>query len=74
MAVVCFGADLVQWFQLLCLTGGLAVAEPKALRWTLWHTSDRIVRRARRTIVRILDGWPAADQIIGAYRCIALIT
>ncbi len=74
MAVVCFGADLVRWFQLLCLTGGLAVAEPKALRWTLWHTPARIVRRARRSVVRILDGWPTADQLLSAYRRIALIT
>ena len=74
MAVVCFGADLVRWFQLLCVTGALAVAEPKALRWTLWHTPARIVRRARRNVVRILDGWPAADHLLGAYRRIALIT
>ncbi|MFN2503372.1 MAG: transposase, partial [Acidimicrobiales bacterium] len=47
MAVVCFAADLVRWFQLLCLSGALARAEPKALRWNLWHTPARIVRRAR---------------------------
>ena len=29
MALVCFAADLVRWFQLLCLTGALATAEPK---------------------------------------------
>lgn len=74
LALVCFADALVRWFQLLCLTGPLARAEPKALRWGLWHTPARLVRRARRNIVRILDGWPTADQLLGAYRRIALIT
>ncbi len=73
LAVVCFAADLVRWFQLLCLTGALAVAEPKALRWRLWHTPARIVRHARREVVRILDGWPSEVEILAAYRRIALI-
>ena len=74
MAVVCFAADLVRWFQLLCVSGALASAEPKALRWTLWHTPARIVRRARRHIVRILDDWPTTNDLLDAYRRIALIT
>lgn len=73
LAVVCLGADLVRWFQLLCLDGALAVAEPRRLRWTLWHTPARIVRRARRRVVRILDGWPTAEELLGAYRRIALL-
>lgn len=56
LAIVCLAADLVRWFQLLCLTGRLAAAEPKALRWQLWHTPARLVCRARRRVVRILDG------------------
>ncbi len=72
--LVCLGNDLVRWFQLLCLAGRLAKAEPKTLRWQLWHTPARVVRRARRTIVRILDGWPAANQLRRAYEHIALIT
>ncbi len=74
LAVVCYADALVRWFQLLCLTGPLAVAEPKTLRWQLWHTPARYVRRARRRVVRILDGWPTADELLGAYRRIALIT
>lgn len=73
MAVVCFAADLVRWFQLLCLTGTLAVAEPKTLRWALWHTPARIVARARQHVVRILDGWPTATSLLEAYRHIALL-
>lgn len=72
--LVCLGADLVRWFQLLCLTGRLAKAEPKALRWQLWHTPARVIRRARCTIVRILAGWPEADDLSRAYQQLALIT
>jgi len=74
LAIVCFADALVRWFQQLCLTGPLAVAEPKTLRWQLWHTPARYVRRARRHVVRILDGWPTADDLLGAYHRIVLIT
>jgi len=74
LAVVCFADALVCWFQLLCLTGPLAIAEPKTLRWALWHTPARIVRHARQQIVRILDGWPTADFVLAAYQRIVLIT
>ena len=65
LAVVAFAADLVRWFQLDCLDGPLAIAEPKTLRW---HTPARIVRRSRRQIIRILDDWPSADILTLAYR------
>lgn len=71
LQVVCWAADLVRWFQLLCLTGPLVRAQPKRLRWTLWHAPARIVRSARRDVVRILDGWPTAHHLLGAYRAIA---
>jgi len=74
LTVVCFSDALVRWFQLLCLTGPLAVAEPKTLRWQLWHTPARYVRRARRHVVRLLDSWPTADDLLGAYHRIVLIT
>ena len=74
MALVCFAADLVRWFQLLCLRGPLAKAEPKTLRWRFWHTPARVVRHARQTIVRVLDDWPDADALLVAYRNVASIT
>lgn len=73
LAVVCFADALVRWFQMLCLTGALAVAQPKALRWGLWHTPARLVHGARRRVVRILDGWPSAEALVGAYERIARI-
>jgi len=74
LAVVCFADALVRWFQQLCLTGALAIAEPKTLRWGLWHAPARIVRRARRQVVRILDGWPTAEALLEVYQRVALIT
>lgn len=74
LQVVCWAADLVRWFQLLCLTGPLAKAKPKRLRWTLWHTPARIIRSGRRDMLRILDGWPTTRDTLAAYRAIAALT
>ncbi|MDQ4133270.1 MAG: IS1380 family transposase [Actinomycetota bacterium] len=73
LAVVCFADALVRWFQFLCCGGWLTRAEPKALRWSFWHSPGRLVRRAGRSIVRILEGWPTADDLLAAYRRIALL-
>jgi len=74
MAVVMLSADLVRWFQLLCCDGYWSCARPKALRWGLFHAPGRIVRTARRTIVRILEYWPEAGILLRAYRHIEAIT
>ncbi len=72
--VVAAAADLVRWFQLLCLDGALAIARPKTLRWSFFHAPGRLVRSARREIVRVPGGWPTADALLSAYRRIALLT
>ncbi len=74
LAIVAFAADLVRWFQLCGLDGPLAIAEPKMLRWQLWHTPARLIRRARQQIVRILDDWPTADALLNAYTRVNLLT
>jgi hypothetical protein len=74
LAVVCLAGDLVRWFQLLCLTGHLTHAEPKTLRWRLWHAPARLVRHARTDIVRILKNWPDAAAIVAAHARIATLT
>jgi len=74
LQTIMWAADLTRWFQLLCLTGPLAKAKPRRLRWTLWHAPARIIRTARRDVVRILDGWPTTDQIVAAYRAIAALS
>jgi len=74
LQVVCRAADLVRWFQLLCTTGPLARALPKRLRWQLWHAPARIISTGRRDLLRILDFWPSAGDILAAYRNIATLT
>lgn len=75
LMLVAMGSDLVRWFQLLCLDGSdLAKAETKTLRWRLWHTPARVIRKAGRDIVRILDDWPDADTILTANRRIHALT
>ena len=66
-------ADLVRWFQLLCLNGSWKEARPKALRWEIFYAPGRLVYRSRRRIVRLLDGWPTAEVLLGAYKRIALL-
>ena len=73
MQLVCWASDLVRWFQHLCCTGELATAEPKRLRWTMWHTPARIVRRAGRDIIRIIDGWPTTADLLDAHKRITAL-
>jgi len=73
MQLVCLAADLVRWFQHLCCTGELATAEPKRMRWSLWHTPARIVRRAGRDVMRIIDGWPTTGDLLDAHQRITAI-
>jgi hypothetical protein len=56
------------------MTGPLAVAEPKTLRWGLWHAPARPVHHARQSIVGILDGWPTTTALLDAYQRIVVIT
>jgi hypothetical protein len=74
LMTVAMAGDLVRWFQLLCLDGSWKDARPKALRWEIFHAPGRIVRGARRVVVRLLDGWPTARQLLNAYGQIVLLT
>jgi hypothetical protein len=64
-------ADLIAWTQTILLTGELAKAEPKLLRYRLLHTAARIIRRGRRTFVKIAAGWPWADNLAAAFTRLA---
>jgi Transposase DDE domain group 1 len=64
---VLIAGDLLAWTKGLCLDGELAHAEPKRLRYTLLHTAAIVVRSARRTTVRIAEGWPWADDLVAAF-------
>jgi hypothetical protein len=61
------GIDLLAWTQHLLLHGDLAAAEPKKLRYRLLHVAARITRSARRTRLRIAEGWPWAGDLAAAF-------
>lgn len=72
--LICWADSLVRWFQTICLTGPLAKAEPDRLRWELWHTPARVIRKARKDIIRLITNWPATNQILAAYKQINALT
>jgi len=49
--------DLIAWTQHLLLSGDLAKAEPKALRYRLLHVAARLTRGQRRLWLRIQRSW-----------------
>jgi hypothetical protein len=73
LELVLTGADLLAWLRLVGLDGELARAEPKTLRYRLLHAAARIVRRARRTVLRLPAQWPWADDLATAYGRLRLL-
>ena len=67
LCVVLVAGDLLAWMKRLCLVGELARATPARLRYALLHTAGRVVRSARRTTVRISEGWPWAQDLVDAF-------
>jgi hypothetical protein len=65
--LVLIAQDLLAWMKLLCLDGELAHAEPKRLRYCLFHAAGIIVRSGRQTRLRIATGWPWADHLVNAF-------
>jgi hypothetical protein len=43
------------------------VAEPKALRYRLLHVAARIIRHARRIVLRLQRRWPWAAALAQAF-------
>ena len=59
--------DLLAWTRLLVLDGDLAAAEPKRLRYCLFHTAGQIVTTGRRRFCRLSNTWPWTDQLVDAF-------
>jgi hypothetical protein len=72
-ALTAVAADLTAWLQLIGLTGDLARAEPKTLRYRVLHTAARLIRGQRHRRLRIPTTWPWAEQITAAFHRIAAI-
>lgn len=67
LTLVMIAQDLMCWTQHLGLDGELARAEPKRLRFCLFHAAAVIARTARRTILRIAQNWPWASELAAAF-------
>ena len=68
LALVLIAHDLLAWTQRLTLTGDLARAEPKRLRYRLLHVAARLAFHARTAILRIDARWPWRDALITAFK------
>src|SRR3954454_2519840 len=60
--------DLIGWTQRLLLTGELATAEPKRLRYRVLHVAGRLAFPARRATLRLQASWPWANDLAAAFQ------
>jgi hypothetical protein len=75
LEIVRIAHDLIVWTQRLLLTGELAKAEPKRLRYRLLHVAARLAFHARTATLRLQASWPwASDLTIAFQRLSALPT
>jgi hypothetical protein len=66
-AAVTIAIDLIAWLRLYALTGtSLATAEPKTLRYRIFHTPARLVRARRYRWLRLPRTWPWAADLAQA--------
>ncbi len=63
-------ADLTAWARLLGLHDqeDLRDADPETLRYRLWHVPARLVRHARKRILKISPDWPWKDAFIACWQ------
>jgi hypothetical protein len=67
LALVRIAHDLIVWTQRLLLTGELARAEPKRLRYRILHVAARLSFHARTATLRIQANWPWANELTTAF-------
>lgn len=67
LALVQIAHDLITWTQRLLLTGELARAEPKRLRYRLLHVAARLSFHARTATLRLQANWPWAKDLANAF-------
>ena len=66
-------ASLIAWFKLIALDGDLARAEPKTLRYKIFHAAARLTRGGRKRWLKIAATWPWATTIITAWQRICAL-
>jgi len=67
LELVLIAQDLMSWAKTLLLTGELARAEPKRLRYRLLHVAARITRSGRRIRLHLPARWPWAADLLAAF-------
>jgi len=67
LQLVLIAHDLIAWTQRLLLTGELAKAEPKRLRYRLLHVAARLAFHARTATLRLQATWPWARDLATAF-------
>jgi hypothetical protein len=67
LQIVAVAADLTAWLRLIALTGNLALAEPKLLRFRMLAVPARLTRGGPQRQLQILKHWPWAQAIVTAF-------
>jgi len=68
LEIVMLAHDLTVWTQALCLDGELAKAEPKRLRYRLFHVAARLAFSGRRAKLHLQNTWPWTDELLAAFQ------
>jgi DDE family transposase len=67
LEIVMLAHDLIVWTQTLLLDGELAKAEPKRLRYRLFHVAGRLAFSGRRAKLHLQDTWPWVTELTAAF-------
>ena len=68
LQIVMLAHDRIVWTQALLLTGELAKAEPKRLRYRLLHVAGRLAFSGRRCKLHLQGRWPWAEELLAAFQ------
>jgi len=67
LQIVMLAHDLIVWTQALLLDGELAKAEPKRLRYRLFHVAARLAFSGRRAKLHLDHDWPWVTELTAAF-------
>ena len=68
LEIVMLAHDLIVWTQALALDDELAKAEPKRLRYQLFHVAGKLAFSGRRAKLRLDHDWPWVAELTAAFR------
>lgn len=68
LEIVLLAHDLLVWTQALVLTGELAKAEPKRIRYRLLHVAARLAFSGRRAKLHLQNTWPWTSDLLAAFQ------